>query len=465
MTIHDIAMSTTWRSTFQPARFGTLLADGRVQCGLCPRHCTLREGQQGFCGVRGVREGKLVTFNWGKSVHPTEETIETEAVFHYAPGSRILSMGNIGCMMNCSYCHNWKTSQSKYVVDADVHQLSPEGVVETALRHGIQVLSWTYNDPVVWHEFVVETATLARRHGLRNLYKSAFYITPQAIDELIPVMDIFSLSLKSMDPAYYRKLTKGELAPVLDGIRQVHRSGKHLEVSNLMITDVSDDETTAETVARFVCDELSPDVPLHFVRFHPDYRMKDTIRTPIDRLERAREVGLRVGVQHVYLGNVYGTTSAHTNCHACGTKLVERHGLRATLVGLADDGTCRTCGVASGVIAGMLGKIPAAAALPTDARMVRHTWQGDVRSLHVQARNSGATAASVLVRSVGGTAWATRTLAAGESYRFLVAMGSADEVGVDIAAASGVETNVHDVLDRAHFPVSEDVALEPESVS
>ena len=462
-------MTTTWRSTFQPARFGTSLPDGRVQCGLCPRHCTLREGQQGFCGVRGVREGKLVTFNWGKSVHPTEETIETEAVFHYAPGSRILSMGNIGCMMNCSYCHNWKTSQSKYVVDADVHQLTPEGVVDTALRHGIQVLSWTYNDPVVWHEFVVETATLARRHGLRNLYKSAFYITPQAIDELIPVMDIFSLSLKSMDPAYYRKLTKGELAPVLDGIRQVHRSGKHLEVSNLMITDLSDDAANAELVARFVHDELSPKVPLHFVRFHPDYRMKDTIRTPIDRLERAREIGLRVGVQHVYLGNVYGTASAHTNCHACGSKLVERHGLRATLVGLAGDGTCRACGVMSGVVSGVvaesLGTSPTVTTQVAGARVVRHIWQGDVRSLHVQARNNGVVAAAVLVRPVGGTSWATRTLAAGESYRFLVAMNSADEVGVDIAAAPGVETDVHDVLDRAHFPVSEDVALEPELAS
>lgn len=447
-------MTTAWRSTFRPARFGTPLENGKVRCGLCPRHCTPGEGQQGFCGVRGVRDGQLVTFNWGKSVHPTEETIETEAVFHYAPGSRILSMGNIGCMMACSYCHNWRTSQARHVADADVHQLTPESVVETAIRHGIQVLSWTYNDPVVWHEFVVETATLARRHGLTNLYKSAFYITPEAIDELIPVMDIFSLSLKSMDPAYYRKLTKGELAPVLDGIRQVHRSGRHLEVSNLMITDVSDDAATAETVARFVRDELSPTVPLHFVRFHPDYKMTDTVRTPVDRLERAREVARGMGLRHVYLGNVYGTDSAHTACHACGTRLVERHGIRANPVGLAAGGACASCGTASGIVAGQLGAAPVAADLPADTRIVGHRWEGDVRSIHVQARNSGDHAAPVLVRPVGGAAWSCRTLAPGESYRFLVAMGSPDEVGVEVAAGTGVATDLHGVLDRAHFPVA-----------
>src|SRR5262249_26135758 len=153
-----------------------------------------------------------------------------------------------------------------------------------------------YNDPVVWHEFVRETARLAQQAGLINLYKSAFFITPEAIDELIPYIDIFSISVKSIDPHYYRKYTSGWLQPVLDGCKQVYRAGRHLEVSNLMITDVSDDEESAKRIADWHLRELDSSVPLHFVRFHPDYKMRDTIRTPINRVTRAREIALEMGV-------------------------------------------------------------------------------------------------------------------------------------------------------------------------
>lgn len=267
----------------------------------------MKEGQHGFCGVRANRGGRIVTMNYGKSVHMTEETIETEAVNHYSPGAAILSLGNIGCMLNCSYCHNWKTSQAKYVEDHDVYHYTPEGVVETALRHGIRVLSWTYNDPVVWHEFVCDTSRLAKQAGLINLYKSAFFISPEAIEELLPVIDIFSISIKSISPEYYKQYTSGWLEPVLEGTRQVFRAGKHVEVSTLMITDISDNQDTARKVSEWVLKELSPNVPLHFVRFHPDYKMRDTIRTPIPRLEAARSLALEMGVEHVYLGNVYDT--------------------------------------------------------------------------------------------------------------------------------------------------------------
>ena len=154
-------IKNAWQETSHPARLEEILDNGVVRCHLSPRNCTMREGQHGFCGVRANRGGRLVSLNYGKSVHATEETIETEAVNHYAPGERILSMGNIGCMMNCSYCHNWKTSQAKYVSDKDVFYYTPEQVVDIATRHGIRCLSWTYNDPVVWHEFVRDTARLA----------------------------------------------------------------------------------------------------------------------------------------------------------------------------------------------------------------------------------------------------------------------------------------------------------------
>jgi pyruvate formate lyase activating enzyme len=151
-----------WRLKFQQARLEELLPDGRVRCHLSPRNCTLREGQDGFCKVRGVRNGRLITMNYSKSVHPTQETIETEAVNHFAPGAGILSCGNIGCMMSCSYCHNWRTSQAKHVRDTDIFELTPEG----AVRRNLPVISFTYNDPVVWHEWVIDTARLAHEAGI-----------------------------------------------------------------------------------------------------------------------------------------------------------------------------------------------------------------------------------------------------------------------------------------------------------
>ncbi len=444
---------STWRSTFHPARFGTTLEDRRVRCGLCPRHCVMRPDQHGFCGVRGNRDGQLVSYNYGKSVHATEEMIETEAVYHYAPGSRILSMGNIGCMMNCSYCHNWKTSQAKQVSDHDVFHYTPQGVVDLALRHGIKVLSWTYNDPVVWHEFVTETAALAKRHGLINLYKSSFYISEAAINELISVIDIFSLSLKSMDPVYYRKLTKAELAPVLAGIKQVHRSGRHLELSTLMVTDLSDDENTARSIARFVIDELDAAVPLHFVRFHPDYKMTDSVRTPIPRLERARDIALDLGVQHVYLGNVYDHEATHTNCRVCGTRLIERYGMMATSVGLKDN-HCISCGTTAPIRGENATPRPTCATPPPEMlNMQTHLWQGDLRSLHVQVRNDANTRREIRYSPIGNnTEWTVINLDPDESHRFIIAKSSPNENGVEVGAEQGIKISLLDVFDRAHFP-------------
>jgi len=198
-----------WEASAHPALLSETFVDGTVRCHLSPRHCTIKPGQAGFCGVRQNVNGRLVTLNYGRATHVTQESIETEAVFHYAPGAPILSLGNVGCMMNCDYCHNWKTSQARLIDSGDVHQYTPERVVEIALERGIPVISWTYNDPVVWHEFVMDTSRLARRHGIRTLFKSAFFISPEGAKELCDVIDIFSVSIKSMDDKWYRKITKG----------------------------------------------------------------------------------------------------------------------------------------------------------------------------------------------------------------------------------------------------------------
>lgn len=441
-----------------PARLYQRLPEGRVLCTLCPRHCALAKDRYGFCKVRKNEHGELVTLNYGVSVQLTEEVIETEACFHYHPGARILSLGNIGCMMTCEFCQNWATSQAAFVQKEDVRRYTPEQVVETALAHGIGVLSWTYNDPVVWHEFVLDTARLARRHGLLNLYKSAFYIDSEAVDELHEVIDIFSLSLKSMDPSFYMKMTKARLEPVLDAIRQVHGWGdRHLEISNLMVTGANDNLAEARKVAEWMLQDLGPEVPLHFVRFHPAFRYLDVPRTDVEFLKSARRLALEMGMKHVYLGNVFEAGEwSDTACAGCGAVLVRRFGLRASTEGLDANGSCRACGVRSSIVP--LPPDPAGDPVPAPAAFAHrltHFWSGDTRSGHVELHNVTQADQEVLLlpdlRDVAGRRILLRP---GEQWRFLVSKEHAESPGMAVCRPEGVEAKFWGVLDRAHFPTA-----------
>ena len=339
---------------------------------------------------------------------------------------------------------------------------SPEQVVDLALRHGIRVISWTYNDPVVWQEFVVETAGLAQKHGIKNLYKSAFFITPEAIDQLLPVIDIFAVSLKSANPEYYKKLTKGWVEPVMDGAVQVYKAGKHVEISNLMVTDLSDSEDDARRIADFVGTRLDASVPLHYVRFHPDYKMINTVRTPISRLEKAREIAKGMGIQHVYVGNVYDTDSVNTYCASCNHLQVTRYGLNADLVGLDAGGNCSKCGTHAGFKV-LPGPAPERTYVsePPASEKLNHAifeWHGDIRALHVQVKNETDAPARIYTRRLndGPPKWEVTTLKAGESYRYINAKSTIEERGVEVAIpAEGMRSSLHEVFDRAHFPTTQ----------
>ncbi|HET9894118.1 MAG TPA: AmmeMemoRadiSam system radical SAM enzyme [Streptosporangiaceae bacterium] len=450
-----------WQNEAHSARLWSPDDNGGVICHLSPRNCKIRDGKVGFCRVRVNRGGQLYTLNYGKSVAATEETIETEAVYHFAPGARILSMGNIGCMMNCDYCHNWQTSQARFVGDGSVYYYTPEQVVEECLSRNIKIISWTYNDPVVWQEFVIDTARIAKQEGLINLYKSAFYISEPAIDQLLEVIDIFSISLKSMDPIFYKRVTKGQLPPVLDGIRQVYRSGRHLELSMLLVTDSNDMPGEPEKVSRFILDELDDQVPLHYVRFHPDYKYTHVTRTPIDRLERARAAALEMGMKYVYLGNVYDNPAVNTYCPACGQTAVERYGLRAVLSGLDDSARCTGCGHQVPLKMPLLGRsttvsdearevLAAGTARPFD-------WHGDIKALHVEVANGGKRDLTVVAVSRGGVSAGeilrAVSLRPGSRHRFMLSKSVPDQTGVAVVAAPDVQVEMYEVFDRAHFPI------------
>jgi len=442
-----------WHNTSQTASHWHSDVD-RVTCSLCPRHCRPRDGQTGFCKVRGPINGTMKTFNYGRSVAATEEVIETEAVNHFQPGARILSLGNVGCMMSCTFCQNWETSQIKHLDLSVVKNYKPEDVINLCLTHNIDIISWTYNDPVVWHEFVIDTSRLANRHGIRTLYKSAFYIEERPVEELIACIDIFSISLKSMNDDFYRKVTKGRLQPVLDRIEQVFHSGKHLELSQLVIPELNDNNEDFESTVRWITEKLGIHIPLHFVAFHPAYKYNHVGRTPIKTLERAHDLAIKSGIEHCYLGNVYKPNLNNTYCKKCNATLVTRYGLTAKVNNLTKDSHCTQCGHLSPIIEpyGTTNMETIDNTHKTQIQLT-HFWQNDVKSAHInQTNNNEHALTTITVTPINGGRPLTRTLGNGLDRIIISKQNEADH-GFTVAWDGNATFEILPVLDRAHFPV------------
>ncbi len=455
-----------WMSDHHPAsHWEKTEGDDHVVCKLSPRNCKIREGSLGKCGVRGNVDNKLVTFNYGKSVEATMEYIETEAVYHYRPGAKILSLGNVGCMMSCDFCQNWRTSQTRHLDPRDVRRYTPEDIVEACMITGINVISWTYNDPVVWHEFVVETSRLAQAMGIATLYKSAFYIEPGAVDELIDCIDIFSISLKSMDDRFYLKFTGGtRLQPVLNMIERVHASGRHLEVSQLMITGRNDNANEIKRTNDWVLDHLGDRVPLHYVGFHPAYLYTNTTRTRPETLLMAREMAQSAGIRYCYVGNMFQSGVADSYCTGCGTCLVSRYGLQAVVKGLDASGHCTTCGAASD-IRDPMGRVDSDGAPPTHgpgSTWAQFHWHDEANSVHIEVVfPDGDAACPLRVERLASAPGKPREYVLGGILKRLIVSKEADtETGIRVLAPAGATVQFFPVLDRAHFPTSTDLGRE-----
>lgn len=440
----------------RPAVHWRLVSSGHVECGLCPRHCQMKNGDMGYCGVRGAVNGALHTFNYGLSLTPAEEFIETEAVVHFRPGARILSLGNIGCMLSCVFCQNWETSQIRHLDAAHVRKYSPHDLVNLCLENEIGIISWTYNDPVVWHEFVLETSALARQHGLLVLYKSAFYIEKAAVEELIECVDIFSVSLKSVSDHFYRQSTGGRVAPVLSRIEQVARCGRHLELSYLMVPGLNDSADDLANMIDWVLAHVGAEVPLHLVAFHPAYLYTQTERTSVKALVAAREMAWAKGMRYVYLGNTHLSGINDTACAGCGAALVRRYGLMAKPEMIAADGCCTQCGAQSPIRAVRLVEGPVQ--LPTAGPDLKHRlafyWNSEAQSVHV-VRSLGSTQRDrIRVRALGDHPITERSFSSGLG-RFIVSRQSDGDKGVVISWDSDNHYQIAPLLDRAHFPVSD----------
>ncbi len=475
--------------------------ENRAECHLCPRHCRPKDDRMGFCGVRGTVAGEIQTFNFGLSLAATEEVIETEAINHYSPGARILSMGNVGCMMACSFCQNWETSQTQHLDYKMVRHYTPEEVVKMCLKNNIPIISWTYNDPVVWHEFVVETSHLAQKHGIKTLYKSAFYIEEEPVKELINCIDIFSLSLKSLNDKFYRKHTKARLQPVLDRIKQVASAGRYLELSQLVIPELNDANEDIEQTIDWVIQNLGTDIPLHFVAFHPAYQYTHVKRTDIETLKRARDLAQEKGMKYVYLGNTYEADLNDTNCRHCGLILVKRYGLHASVENIDQNGCCTGCGEKTPIQHPLFNKTGGAntslnnadimsrpKALPSELtskktdtvslcsaeqmaqknemtrpgkaagslfnKQITIKWDKEQQSAHILQVKSMAKEDRLLIHSQGTKGVTEKILSHGLD-RFIVSRQSEAETGIIITWESECEYQDLALLDRAHYPTNQ----------
>lgn len=334
-----------WRDRTKEAYLYKKLDHNKVQCGLCPRGCIIKENNVGFCKVRKNIEGTLYAQSYGKATHVTVEKIETEALFHYSPGAKILSLGNFGCNLDCDYCQNWKYSQFQYTSPDHIHEYTSQDVIQMALDNNVDILSWTYNDPAVWFEFVMDTAREAKKHGIRSLFKSAFFLSKEAVEQLCEVIDVFAISIKAIDEKYYHKFTKGWLKPVLDNTKIVHSKGIHYEISNLVVTGLTNTTENYDKMIDFILEELSPDIPIHFTRFHPDYKYMNYEKTPMEDVVAARNRALKRGLRYAYIGNAFEGESLNSYCPECHEMLIERYGLHTFIKDSLDDfGVCTNCG-------------------------------------------------------------------------------------------------------------------------
>ncbi len=316
--------------------------EGQVRCLNCPNTCLLEDGDRGFCRVREAKGGKLYSLAWSNPCAVYVDPIEKKPLFHFLPGTTAFSVATAGCNFRCKYCQNWQISQ---VRPEETHNLEllPEDVVDWAKREKCRTIAYTYSEPTVFYEYMLETSKMAKVKGIRNIYHSNGYINPEPLERLCQYLDGANVDLKCFTDEFYRTVSAGRLRPVLNTLRTLREKGVHLEITNLVVPGLNDDMNSIENMCSWIKEELGEGVPLHFSRFHPMYKLKNLPATPVETLEMARERAVDVGLNYVYIGNVPGHEGENTYCPKCGRMVIGRRGYQITANNVAD-GRCRFCG-------------------------------------------------------------------------------------------------------------------------
>ncbi len=324
-------------------RYWHRLDDGRLQCDLCPRHCKLRDGQRGLCYVRQRLDDEVKLVSYGRSSGFCIDPIEKKPLNHFFPGSAVLSFGTAGCNLACKFCQNWDMSKSREM-DTLADSASPEKLARVAGELDCLSVAFTYNDPVIFHEYAIDVAAACHERGIKSVAVTAGYIDPEPRVEFYAAMDAANVDLKAFTERFYKKICGGELQPVLETLEYIrHETDTWLEITNLLIPDENDSDEELDALSAWVVERLGPDVPLHFTAFHPDWKMLDKSRTPAATLTRAREIARANGVRYAYTGNVHDNVGSSTWCPNCGELLIERDWYVLGRWGLDSRGCCARC--------------------------------------------------------------------------------------------------------------------------
>lgn len=322
------------------------LADKKVKCNLCNHRCEIKIGRRGICNVRENRDGKLETLVYGKLIAQHIDPIEKKPLFHFYPGSQSYSVATVGCNFKCRFCQNADIAQMPSNYDGMITgtEVAPDTIVQLAERKGCKTISYTYTEPAVYFEFSYDTARLAHEKDIKNVFVTNGYMTSEALQMISPYLDAANVDLKAFSDDFYKKYCSAKLEPVKRTLKMMKSLNIFLEVTTLLIPGLNDDMEELNSLARFICTELGPEVPWHISRFHPTYKLLDRPPTPVDTLLEAREIGLQAGLRYVYTGNIPGEQGENTICYNCGETLISRFGVYIQNIKI-EKSHCAYCGV------------------------------------------------------------------------------------------------------------------------
>lgn len=327
----------------QRAQLWKTLDEKTVHCLLCSHFCRIPDGERGRCGVRENHGGTLYTLVYDHIAALNLDPVEKKPLFHFYPGTSTLSFGTMGCNLNCSFCQNYSLSMTpKDGGEVRGQKISPEEMVDAALASKAASISYTYSEPTIFFEIMKETAVIAHKKGLKNIMVSNGFMSPQCLEELEGLIDAANIDLKAYTEEFYTERCGAKLKPVLDNIKRIHTMGWWLELTTLVIPGLNDSEEELAKIARFIAEDVSPEVPWHVSRFHPTYKLTDRPPTPVATLETAWKVGKEAGLHYVYVGNMPGHDGERTLCPACGDVVLNRTGF-STSKKMLTAGSCASC--------------------------------------------------------------------------------------------------------------------------
>ncbi|OGC79909.1 MAG: AmmeMemoRadiSam system radical SAM enzyme [candidate division Zixibacteria bacterium RBG_16_43_9] len=336
------ALSSTGKLSHVEAKYYKKLEHKEIECQLCPKKCKVGDRERGYCGVRENKKGIYYTLVYGLACSFHKDPIEKKPFFHFLPGTDAFSIATAGCNLNCKFCQNWEISQARPEQTYNI-ELSPEAVAEYALKGNSSSIAYTYSEPTVFYEYMLDCAKLGRQKGVKSVMVSAGYIQPEPLVELCKELDAVKIDLKAFTEKYYQEICRGKLQPVLDTLKELKKIGIWYEIVYLMVPTLNDDMKDIKKMCEWILSNLGPDVPVHFTRFIPLYLLKNLPPTPVSSLEQARKIAQESGLKFVYIGNVGGHEGENTYCPKCKKILVGRYGFTITQMNL-QKGKCKFCG-------------------------------------------------------------------------------------------------------------------------